>query len=125
MATAPGFDLNDPYTLNSYFDLELNYPGYDENSEEYKQLKHDLLEKMWSNKAVSESYIPGSTFKIVTTAMALSDKVVTKDTNYDCYGYLTFAGHKIHCYTKTGHGALTMAGGLQQSCNVVFMDLAL
>ena len=125
MATAPGFDLNDPYTLDSYFDLELNYPGYDKDSEEYKQLKHDLLEKMWSNKAVSESYIPGSTFKIVTTAMALSDKVVTKNTPYDCHGYRTFAGHKIHCYTNTGHGPLTMGEGLQQSCNVVFMDLGL
>ena len=125
MATAPGFDLNDPYTLDSYFDLELNYPGYDKDSEEYKRLKHDLLEKMWSNKAVSESYIPGSTFKIITTTMAFSDKVVTPDTPYYCNGYMTFAGHKIHCYTNTGHGPLSMAGGLQQSCNVVFMDLGL
>ena len=80
---------------------------------------------MWSNKAVSESYIPGSTFKIVTTSMALSEKVVTPDTPYYCNGYETFAGHKIHCYKITGHGPISMGEGLQQSCNVVFMNTGL
>ena len=126
MATAPGFDLNDPWTLDEYFNLELEYPKYDEDSEEYKQLKHDLLEKMWSNKAVSESYIPGSTFKILTTSMGLSEKVVTSSTGYICNGYLTFPGAgKVHCYKTTGHGHITTAGGLQQSCNVVFMNIGL
>lgn len=126
MATAPGFDLNDPWTLDEYFDLELNYPGYDQNSEEYKELKKDLLEKMWSNKAVSESYIPGSTFKILTTSMGLSEKVVNASTGYVCNGYLTFPGAgRVHCYKTHGHGPITVAGGLQQSCNVVFMNIGL
>ncbi len=126
MATAPGFDLNNPWELDEYFDLELNYPGYDEDSEEYKKLKHDLLEKMWSNKAIGESYIPGSTFKILTTAMGLSDKVITANTPYVCNGYLTFAGAgRVHCFKTNGHGPITAAGGLQQSCNVVFMNVGL
>ncbi len=125
MATAPGFDLNDPYTLDEYFNLELNAPGYDENSEEYKKLKHDLLEKMWSNKAVSESYIPGSTFKIVTTAMALSEKVVDPNTHYYCNGSEVISGQRIHCYKLTGHGDISQGEGLQQSCNVVFMGTGL
>ena len=124
MATAPGFDLNDPWTLDEYFNLELNYPGYDEDSDEYKELKHDLLEKMWSNKAVSESYIPGSTFKILTTSMGLSEKVITPNTSFVCNGYLSFAGAgKVHCYKTTGHGPISAGEGLQQSCNVVFMNV--
>ena len=125
MATAPGFDLNDPYTLDEYFNLELSLPGYAEGSEEYKQLYNSLLEKMWSNKAVSESYIPGSTFKIVTTAMALSEKIVNPNTHYYCNGYETHAGFNIHCYKLDGHGDITLGEGLQQSCNVVFMGAGL
>ena len=126
MATAPGFDLNDPWTLDEYFNLELNYPGYDENSEEYKQLKKELLQKMWSNKAIGESYIPGSTFKILTTAMGLSEKVVSTNTGFVCNGYEHFTGvGKVHCYKTTGHGPITLGEGLQQSCNVVFMNTGL
>ena len=125
MATAPSFDLNDPYTLVDYFDYELNYLGYPTNSEEYKKRKHDLLEKMWSNKAVGESYIPGSTFKIITTSMGLSEKVVTPNTPFYCSGSEVISGQRIHCYKLTGHKDITMAGGLQQSCNVVFMHTGL
>lgn len=125
MATVPSFDLNEPYVLDEYFNLELNAPGYPEDSEEYKKLKHDLLEKMWSNKAVSESYIPGSTFKIITTAMALSEKVVTPDTHYYCNGSEVISGQRIHCYKLEGHGDISQGRGLQQSCNVVFMGTGL
>ena len=125
MATAPGFDLNDPYTLDEYFNLELNAAGYAEGSDEYNKLQHDLLEKMWSNKAVSESYIPGSTFKIITTAMALSEKIVTPDTHYYCNGSEVISGQRIHCYKLDGHGDISQGEGLQQSCNVVFMGTGL
>jgi len=125
MATAPGFDLNDPWTLDEYFNLELDASGYAKGSEEYDELHHDLLEKMWSNKAVSESYIPGSTFKIITTAMALSEKVVTPETHYYCNGSEVISGQRIHCYKLTGHGDISQGEGLQQSCNVVFMNTGL
>ena len=124
MATYPSFDLNDPYTLVDYFDTDLNLYGYQEGSDEYKELYHDLLEKMWSNKAVSESYIPGSTFKIITTSMALSEGISQNAPSY-CKGYNTISGHNIHCYKLTGHGSIDLAEGLQQSCNVVFMDTGL
>jgi stage V sporulation protein D (sporulation-specific penicillin-binding protein) len=126
MATAPSFDLNDPWTLNEYFNLELGLPGYDEESDEYKEHKKQLLQKMWSNKAIGESYIPGSTFKILTTAMGISEGVVNTNTGFICNGYEHFAGAgKVHCYKTTGHGPITLGGGLQQSCNVVFMNTGL
>ena len=124
MATYPSFDLNDPWTLIDYFDTELNLPGYEEGSDEYNAHYKSLLEKMWSNKAVGESYIPGSTFKIITTSMALSENIPAS-TPHDCGGYLKFAGHKVHCYVTTGHGRIDLGEGLQQSCNVVFMETGL
>ena len=81
---------------------------------------------MWSNKAIGESYIPGSTFKILTTAMGLSEKVVSTNTGFVCNGYEHFTGvGKVHCYKTTGHGPITLGEGLQQSCNVVFMNTGL
>ena len=125
MATYPSFDLNDPWTLVDYFDTELNLYGYEEGSDEYKQLHRSLLEKMWSNKAVSESYIPGSTFKIITTSMALSEKVLTAESPFYCNGSEVISGQRIHCYKLTGHHDIDLGEGLQQSCNVVFMNTGL
>ena len=126
MATAPGFDLNDPWTLDEYFNLELGVGGYEVGSDEYEALKKQLLQKMWSNKAIGESYIPGSTFKILTTAMGISEGVVSTNTGFICNGYEHFTGvGKVHCYKTTGHGPITLGEGLQQSCNVVFMNTGL
>ncbi len=67
MATVPGFDLNDPWTLNSYYTDFLKDDGYLEGSDEYKAAKQKYLLDMWRNKAVSDSYIPGSTFKVISS----------------------------------------------------------
>ena len=125
MATYPSFDLNDPWTLSEYFDTELKLPGYAEGSEEYKEHYRGLLEKMWSNKAVSESYIPGSTFKIITTSMALSENVKSPTSPFYCNGSEVVSGQRIHCYKLTGHHNIDLGEGLQQSCNVVFMNTGL
>ena len=80
---------------------------------------------MWSNKAITESYIPGSTFKVMTAAMVLEEDEVEVGEGFECCGYKSVLGHKIHCHKTKGHGALTFAKGIQQSCNPVLMTVGL
>ncbi len=124
MATVPGFDLNDPWTLNDYYSNFLLSDGLSQGSAEYEKAYQDYLFDMWRNKAVSDSYIPGSTFKILTSSMALSEnKVSLSGDTVCCGGSLRIFGHTIHCHKRKGHGPLSFAQGLVQSCNVWFMTL--
>lgn len=124
MATAPSFDLNDPYTLDDASLARLEAEGGAPSSAEYKALKRELLYKMWANKAVSEIYEPGSTFKIVTVAAALESRVVTPQNGFHCPGYYMVGGCRISCHKHGGHGSLTLAEGLMHSCNPVMMQIA-
>lgn len=123
MATYPEFDLNDPYTLDA--DSQKELLAYTEGTEEYRTAYYDLLYSMWTNKAVTDTYIPGSTFKIVTTAMSLEENVVDINTNFYCNGGLVVVPgtQPVKCHKVVGHGSIPFAVGLQQSCNVVFMNL--
>lgn len=126
MATSSPFNLNDPWKLDESSQMILNNAlaeGYTTESDEYNDLSRALLTTMWSNKAVTESYIPGSTFKIITSSMALEEKLVNLTESVMCPGYRTLYGHTIHCHETSGHGTLSFAEGLQQSCNVWFMEL--
>ncbi|MBQ9087011.1 MAG: PASTA domain-containing protein [Clostridia bacterium] len=123
MATSSPFDLNDPWGLDDLSKATLEESGYAEDSDEYAELQRTLLTEMWSNKAVTESYIPGSTFKIVTSAMALEERESQIPASVSCGGSKRVADRIIHCHKRQGHGALTFAEGLQQSCNVWFMTL--
>ncbi len=123
MATYPSFDLNDPWTLDSDSQMKLLECGYALGSEEYSKVKQELLLSMWSNKAITESYIPGSTFKVITASMALEESVVSLEETFQCNGYLSVLGHKIHCHKLQGHGSLTFVQGIQQSCNPVLMTV--
>lgn len=126
MATSSPFDLNNPWGLDEKSQQILNNTlaeGYTEDSDEYNDISRALLTTMWSNKAVTESYIPGSTFKIITSSMALEEKLVNLTESIVCPGYRTLYGHKIHCHVTAGHGTLSFPTGLQQSCNVWFMEL--
>ena len=124
MATVPGFDLNDPWTLNEYYSNFLIEDALVEGSDEYNKAKQDYLMDMWRNKAVSDSYIPGSTFKVVSSSMALTEnKVKLENDNVFCGGSLQLFGHTIHCHVVKGHGLLSFAQGLVQSCNVWFMTI--
>lgn len=123
MATSSPFDLNDPWELTDEANRVLEQSGYAEGSDEYNKLLSSVLTQTWSNKAVGESYIPGSTFKIITSAMALEEKQVNMVETVSCEGYLRLFGIKIHCHETKGHGSLSFAQGLQQSCNVWFMTL--
>lgn len=126
MATSSPFDLNNPWGLDEKSQQILNNTlaeGYTEDSDEYNDISRALLTTMWSNKAVTESYIPGSTFKIITSSMVLEEKLVNLTESIVCPGYRTLYGHKIHCHVTAGHGTLSFPTGLQQSCNVWFMEL--
>ena len=88
-------------------------------------LKMQLLMSSWLNKAVNEMYMPGSTFKVITAAMAYEENLVDDTDNYfvNCTGSMTVLGQRIHCHYHAGHGNLSFAEGLQQSCNPALMTI--
>ncbi len=129
MATSSPFNLNEPRTLDeisqSKFDALLT-DGYTPTDEEYNELSQAFLTTMWSNKAVTESYIPGSTFKIITSSMALEESLLSLTESVNCPGYKEYSWAKngrVKCHETHGHGIISFAQGLQQSCNVWFMTL--
>ena len=118
MATSTPFDPNDPFTLDSVSQEKLNSSGFAEGSDEYRAYKNDLLQTMWSNKAVTETYEPGSTFKIVTVSAALDSGAAKVSDTFSCNGYCQVGGYKIKCHKIGGHGSgFSLAYGLQMSCN--------
>lgn len=118
MANYPTFDLNEPFTIN---DPELAKAWDTFTAEE----KNDYLNRMWRNKAINDTYEPGSTFKIVTASAGLEEGVITPDSPFTCTGSMTVGGRQIKCwrYPRT-HGAQTFAQGVRNSCNPVFMQVA-
>lgn len=126
MATYPSFDLNDPYTIDEYSQAELDASGLKEGTDEYKTEYNRLMYRMWNNKCLTETYEPGSTFKVVTSSMALEEGVVTPETPFYCAGSLMIEGWSkpISCANHNGHGAVTFRTGLQQSCNPTLMQVA-
>lgn len=127
MATYPSFDLNDPYTLDEYSMSVLADEGLVEGSDEYTERYTELMYSMWNNKAITETYEPGSTFKIITTAMALEENEVSPTEMFYCSGSLVVEGWSkpISCHNKSGHGSVTFRRGLQQSCNPILMTVGL
>ncbi len=123
MASYPSFDLNDPWTLDEESQMKLLNSGYALGSDEYAKVKQQLLLSMWSNKAITEAYIPGSTFKVITASMALEESVVTLNETFDCCGSKKVLGHTIKCHKVQGHGTLTFVQGIQQSCNPILMTM--
>ena len=133
MATYPYFDLNDPRTLdaNSQVYSECltklaKMTEYTPGTEEYEnKLKELQLTTTWSNKAVNGMYIPGSTFKVITAALAYEEDLVNVTETYTCVGSYRVADRIIHCHKREGHGTMTFAEGIQQSCNPWLMRMGL
>ena len=109
----PEFDLNDPFTLNTGADTSLL-------TEKEKQ---DLLNRMWRNQSINDTYEPGSTFKIITAAAALEKGVVSLNDTFSCPGFRIVEDRKIRCHKVGGHGQETFVQGIENSCNPVFIDL--
>lgn len=123
MATYPTFDLNDAWTLDDDSKALLEASGLAADSDEYYKLQAELRQIMWSNKTVSEIYIPGSTFKPITAAIAFEENAVSLSEKFHCPGYYKILGVTIRCHKTTGHGSLNFAEGLQQSCNPILMTV--
>lgn len=115
MVNVPEFDLNDPFTLNTGVDAGAA-------SEEERQ---ELLNQMWRNRCINDTYEPGSTFKIITASACLEAGVVSLDDTFSCPGYRIVEDRKIRCHKVGGHGQETFVEGVQNSCNPVFMDIGL
>ena len=119
MACYPDYDLNSPYTPNSTL-----AKTYDSLSTEEK---NEALYKMWSNKSVAESYEPGSTFKIITSSVALEEGITTpnKEGDFFCSGSQVVEDRTIDCWNKANpHGYQTLTNALENSCNPAFIQLA-
>lgn len=125
MATTSPFNPNSPYELDELSALKLYESGFEKGSNAYKAYKKELMETMWSNKAVSETYEPGSTFKIITVSSALDSGCAHENDLFSCSGYHSVGGYRIKCHKTTGHGSgFTLAYGLQVSCNPTMMQIA-
>ncbi|MGN1412577.1 MAG: penicillin-binding transpeptidase domain-containing protein [Oscillospiraceae bacterium] len=122
MATCPSFDLNNPSEVTDAKTLALISATTDE--EEKKSIEANARELQWKNKAVSEIYIPGSVFKVITSAAAFEEDLISLDNdNFFCGGFLEVAGTKIKCHKTTGHGSQTFKDALMNSCNPAFMEI--
>lgn len=115
-ASYPNYDLNQPRDLTKYYTEE----QIDAMSDE-EQL--EILNSMWNNFCVSDTYEPGSTFKPFTIAAGLETGILKGDENYFCGGMLHVGDHDIHCNNRNGHGAQTLKQSLENSCNVALMEI--
>ena len=113
MVNWPEFNLNEPFELPE---------GTTYDSEDEKQ---ELLNQMWRNGCINDTYEPGSTFKIITSSACLEEGVVDLDDTFVCPGYKIVEDRRIRCHKVGGHGAETFVEGVQNSCNPVFMEIGL
>ena len=112
MVNYPEFNLNEPFTLT----------GVDADTVSGEE-KQELLNQMWRNQCISDTYEPGSTFKIITATAALEEGVVGLEDTFFCPGYKMVEDRRIRCAKTTGHGAETFETGIMNSCNPVFIEL--
>ncbi|MBQ8289179.1 MAG: PASTA domain-containing protein, partial [Clostridia bacterium] len=132
MGTYPSFDLNDMYTLNDYYQARYDawtfdvskYPEGTTEEAAKNEYYWECVYAMWNNKAVSTLYEPGSTMKMMTTAMALEESRISFSSQFSCSGALTVAGQRIRCHKTSGHGTKTFNKLLQLSCNPAIMQVA-
>lgn len=152
MASKPDFDSNNYASYTKFLDEAWNYqytPKKDEKKEEQQYDEDgnplptatpeptfnpkdpsdaaiaDMRNRMWRNKSVTDTYEPGSTFKVITAAAALEEHVVDDNSSFFCPGFRVVEDRKISCANTSGHGAESFADGVRNSCNPVFMDIAL
>ena len=110
LVSLPEYDLNEPFVLTKAYEAE----GKNQN---------DKLNDMWRNPVISDSYEPGSTFKIITATAALEERKVTLQDSFFCPGFKIVEDRKIRCHKTQGHGSETFKQGVMNSCNPVFMDI--
>ena len=118
MANKPDFDLNEPFTIND----EAIKETWDQYS---SKEQNDMLNQMWRNVSINDTYEPGSTFKIFTSAIGMEEGIVSENSPFVCTGSRSVGGRNIKCWrSPRSHGAQTFLEGVQNSCNPVFMEIA-
>ena len=122
MVNAPEFDLNDPFTLDQNLVSESARQKAAEEEASGME-KQERRNRMWRNSCVSDTYEPGSTFKIITAAAGLESGVVTLEDRFSCPGYRIVEDRKIRCHKTGGHGGETFLQGMMNSCNPVLIDV--
>ena len=124
MASYPDFDPNDPFKLSDKVQAKVDAI---EDAEKRAAARSEAVYEQWSNKPVSFLYYPGSTFKIITTAAALEEDIVTENSSFYCSGSLMVDGWNkpIHCWKRQGHGAQNLRNVLENSCNPAIMNIGL
>ncbi len=116
MVDVPEFHLNEPYTLIDEFQIQ----GEGDN-----ESTQDLLNQMWRNGCINDTYEPGSTFKIITAAAGLESGAVRLEDNFSCPGFIIVDDRKIRCHKVAGHGAEDFTHAVMNSCNPVFIMVGL
>lgn len=120
MSVKGDFDPNAPFTLSAADQKKVDET---KGNEEKKKVQSELLNRQWRNKAVSDTYEPGSVFKAVTAAIALEENLVNKNSSFFCNGHATVAGQSYHCHKTTGHGSQNLMQAIANSCNPAFITI--
>lgn len=118
MASYPDFDLNNPRDISAYYSEE-ELAELESDQEAY----YKVLNALWRNFCISDTYEPGSTAKAITLATGIETGRILGNESYSCGGSLNVADHNIRCNVRSGHGTLGVSGALEQSCNVAFMKM--
>lgn len=121
MSTMPDYDLNSPYTIYSNSVLEEISKMEDKTAQ--AQAESNALFAQWRNRVVSDSYEPGSVFKLFVAAAGLEEGAITRDSTYTCTGSIKVANYFQHCFNHKAHGTQTIAEALPNSCNTYFITL--
>lgn len=123
MAVVPTYDLNAPRVITDQLLLQ-QLDKLELEKEEYDKAYSNAVTKMWRNKAVIDSYEPGSTFKTVVAASAIEEGATRLSDTFVCTGVRHVANRDIHCWKREGHGEESLAQGVMNSCNPMFMEIA-
>lgn len=120
MAVSGDFNPNSPFTLSA-----VDQARVDAETDETKKsaLRTELLNRQWRNKAVSDTYEPGSVFKIFTAAAAIEEDLIVKNSSFGCHYTMTVAGRTYHCHKAGGHGVQTLMQSISNSCNPAFITI--
>ena len=126
MVNYPEFDLNDPYTLPELTEWkEDGSIAVVDSSTLTAEQKQEKLNAMWRNGCINDTYEPGSTFKIITAAAGLEERVVTTESTFSCPGFIIVDDRKIRCHKIGGHGTQTFVQCMQNSCNPALISVGL
>ena len=129
MISVPDYDLNDFGLLNESYQAKLDaeWDPVTMTEQDYNDRYLQLLQLQWRNRTITDTYEPGSTFKIITLAACLEDGAVTADDHFNCGGAMQVLGRKepLHCWRRSGHGDQTLAQSAQNSCNVAFATMGM